>query len=85
MLHCVFLIILLADTRGEISDVPETAVLDHNMQHHKIHAGRDGDVKRQKPSRDHIHRFSRELDPDQQAEVLETSFDRNIMTSCKTF
>ena len=49
--------------------MPETAVLDHNMQRDKIHAARDGDVKRQKPSRDHIHRFSRELDPDQQAEV----------------
>ncbi len=50
--------------------MPETAILDHTMQLDKIHAGRDGDVKRHKPSRDHIQRLSRGLDPDQQAEVL---------------
>ena len=54
--------------------MPETAILDHTMQLDKIHAGRDGDVKRHKPSRDHIQRLSRGLDPDQQAEVLNVHY-----------
>ena len=64
-----------ADTVGNISDEPETAVLDHNMQPDKIHAARDSDVKRQKPSRDNIHRFSRDLDPDQQVEIMNKSVE----------
>jgi hypothetical protein len=76
---CSFLIVFFvlyspAGTGSDMSDVPETAVLDHTMQHDKIHAGQAADVKRRRPSREHIHRLSRELDPDQQAEVCPLCF-----------
>ena len=74
---CHIVIFVLFSTVGpasDVNDVPATAILDNTMQLDKLHAGQGGEVKRRKPSRDHIHRLNRDLDAEQQAEVGPLSF-----------
>lgn len=54
---------------GDVS--PATGILDPTMQHDKTQAA--GDARRRGLPRDHIQRLSRDLDPDQQAEVCPLS------------
>ena len=74
---CHIVIFVLFSTVGpasDVNDIPATAILDNTMQLDKLHAGQGGEVKRRKPSRDHIHHLSRDLDAEQQAEVGPLSF-----------
>ena len=69
---CYIVVLALRSTVGPANDVdviPVTTILDNSMQLDKLHAGQGGEVKRRRPSRDHIQRLSRDLDPEQQAEV----------------
>ncbi|XP_028393127.1 neurabin-1-like [Dendronephthya gigantea] len=64
-----------AETAADLGNViPATAILDPTMQHDKIQAAA-GDARRRRPSRDHIQRLSRDLDPDQQAEIMNKSVE----------
>lgn len=59
---------------SDLSDtVPPTDVLDNSMQLDKRHAGVD--PRRRRPSREHIHNFGQDLDPHQQAAIMNKSVE----------